>query len=81
MRKMEFAVPKEAMPEFAEEMATYELDNKVTGANHRGDIIIEIEYERHETPAIDDLEKFLEELVSKLETESGEEEQEEEDEK
>lgn len=71
MRTAQFAVPSEAMAEFADELAERNLDNTITGTNE-GEILIEVEYERDESDAIDELEETLEELREQIE--EGEEE-------
>lgn len=80
MRKAEFFVPSEVVVEFAEAMVNHNLRNTVSGTSEDGeDVIIEVEYGKEETKAIDELEKTLETLCEQLEAEQEEEEQEDEE--
>jgi hypothetical protein len=72
MRKAEFAVPSEVMAEFAGEMAERELDNKVVGADEDGDILVEVLYEKEETPIVDELEEILDKLREQVEEDEEE---------
>lgn len=66
MRKAEFYVPKEAMPEFALELSNRRLENSIGGVTEENEIVVEVEYDRDEESEIDELEDFLEEVISKL---------------
>lgn len=72
MRKVEFNVPSEVMTEFAEELATRNLDNTIVGTTDEGEIIIEINYERDETKEIDELEAIFEKLLEEIEEDEDE---------
>lgn len=72
MRKAEFNVPSEVMTEFAEELATRNLDNTIVGTTDEGEIIIEVNYERDETQEIDELESIFEKLLEEIEEEEDE---------
>ena len=65
MRKAEFEVPQEAMTEFADELASRNLNNTVTGTTKDGEIIIEVEYDKDESDNVDELEDILEKSVSR----------------
>lgn len=77
MRKAEFEVPSEVMAEFAEEMASRDLDNKVIGTNEDNEIVVEVNYEREESKSVDELEKILDNLREQMEEEEEEEEEDE----
>jgi HAMP domain-containing protein len=81
MRKAEFAVPSEVMAEFAEKLASQNLDNRVTGTNDEYEVLVEVEYERDQSDEIDELEEYLNELREQIEEEDEDENEEEEDEK
>jgi hypothetical protein len=72
MRKAEFNVPSEVMTEFAEELATRNLDNTIVGTTDEGEIIIEINYERDETKEIDELEAIFEKLLEEIDEDEDE---------
>ncbi|MBA3705150.1 MAG: hypothetical protein H0W84_04430 [Bacteroidetes bacterium] len=72
MRKAEFEVPSEVMAEFAEEMASRDLDNKVIGTNEDNEIVVEVNYEREESKSVDELEKILDNLREQIEEEEDE---------
>lgn len=76
MRKAEFEVPSEVMAEFAEEMASRDLDNKVIGTNEDNEIVVEVNYKREESKSVDELEKILDNLREQIEEEEEEEEDE-----
>jgi capsular polysaccharide biosynthesis protein len=75
MRKAEFEVPSEVMAEFAEEMASRDLDNKVIGTNDDNEIVVEVNYEREESKSVDELEKILDNLREQIEEEEEEEDE------
>ncbi len=75
MRKAEFEVPSEVMAEFAEEMASRDLDNKVIGTNEDNEIVVEVNYEREESKSVDELEKILDNLREQMEEEEEEEDE------
>ena len=75
MRKAEFEVPSEVMAEFAEEMASRYLDNKVIGTNEDNEIVVEVNYEREESKSVDELEKILDNLREQIEEEEEEEDE------
>jgi len=77
MRKAEFEVPSVVMAEFAEEMASRDLDNKVIGTNEDNEIVVEVNYEREESKSVDELEKILDNLREQMEEEEEEEEEDE----
>jgi capsular polysaccharide biosynthesis protein len=79
MRKAEFEVPSEVMAEFADELASRNLTNTVTGTNEEGEVIVEVQYERDEAKEVDQLEEILEKLRYEIEEEEQEESEEEED--
>ena len=79
MRKAEFAVPSEVMAEFAEKLATQDLDNKIVGTNDDYEVLVEVEYERDQSEEIDELEEYLNSLREQIEDEEEEEEDEDED--
>ena len=76
MRKCEFNVPQEGMTEFAEEMASRELNNTVTGTTEDGEIIIEVEYEKDESDEVDELEEILDKIISELDEDEDNDEDE-----
>lgn len=69
MRKAEFYVPKEAMPEFVLEMTGRKLENTISGVSEDDEIIIEVEYEKDDSDDVDELESLLEKLVEKFKEE------------
>ncbi len=73
MRKAEFEVPSEVMAEFADAMASRNLNNTVSGTTENGEIIVEVQYERDDSDEVDELEKILDKLCENLEEESEEE--------
>ena len=75
MRKAEFYVPSEVMAEFADELASKNLSNSITGTTEENEVIVEIEYDRDETDEVDELETALEKLREEIEEESEEEEE------
>ena len=79
MRKLELYVPSEVMAEFADELASKNLSNSITGTTEDGEVVIEVEYERDETDEVDELETALEKLCDELEEEQEEQEEEEEE--
>ena len=74
MRKAEFEVPQEAMTEFADELASRNLNNTVTGTTEDGEIIIEVEYDKDESDNVDELEGILEKIRIEAEEESEDDE-------
>jgi len=80
MRKAEFYVPTEVTEEFSDEMVGRKLTGIITGTSTDGEIVIEIDYEKSQTNAVDELEKILDHLIERLEEEQEEEEENEEDE-
>ena len=72
MRKVEFEVPQEAMTEFANELASRNLNNTVTGTTEEGEIIIEVEYDKEESYNVDELEEILEKIRDEQEEENEE---------
>lgn len=74
MRKADFEVPSEVMEEFTDAMVNRDLDNTITGTTEEGDIIIEVQYERNEAKAVDELENVLADLCEQLEKEEEEDE-------
>lgn len=80
MRKAEFAVPSEVMAEFAEKLASQNLDNKVMGTNDEYEVLVEVEYERDQSDEIDELEEYLNELREQIEEDDDEDEDENEEE-
>lgn len=70
MRKAEFEVPCEVMAEFADELASRDLDNKVVGTNEDNEILVEVIYEKEETKIVDELEHILENLREQMEEEN-----------
>lgn len=73
MRKIEFEVPSEVMVSFADELASRNLDNEVTGTNDAGEITIEVSYDRDEADEVDELESILEDLLKQLEEDKNDE--------
>ncbi|MBI4947606.1 MAG: hypothetical protein HY840_14530 [Bacteroidetes bacterium] len=69
MRKAEFFVPSEVMAEFAQELASKNLSNSITGTTEENEVIVEIEYDRDEADEVDELEELLEKLREELEEE------------
>lgn len=76
MRKAEFAVPSELMTEFADKLASHNLNNTITGTNDECEVLVEVEYERGQHEDIDELEEYINDLREKLEEEEEEEENE-----
>ena len=74
MRKAEFEVPQEAMTEFADELASRNLNNTVIGTTEDGEIIIEVEYDKDESDNVDELEDILEKIRIEAEEESEDDE-------
>ncbi len=73
MRKVEFNVPTEVIAEFAEELTNREINNSITGTTEDDEIIIEVEYEKTESDAVDELEQILEKLCAQIENEEEDE--------
>jgi len=72
MRKAEFAVPGDAILEFAEEMTSKGLSNEITGVTEDEELIVEVSYSKDESKAIDALEEYLDNLIEQSEEEEGE---------
>lgn len=68
-RKITLEVPSELIGEFTEKLTELELENSIKGKNDDDEILVEIEYEKDETSAIDELEEFLEEQKEALDAE------------
>ena len=77
MRKAEFAVPSEVMAEFAEKLASQDLENKVVGTNDDYEVLVEVKYEKDQSDEIDELEEYLSELREQIEEEEDEEDEDE----
>ncbi len=73
MRKVEFIVPTEIIVAFAEELTSREIKNSITGTTEDDEIIIEVEYDKNESDAVDELEEILEKLISQIEDEPEDE--------
>jgi len=67
MRKVEFNVPTEVITEFAEELTNRDVSNSIIGTTEDDEIIIEVEYDKNESDAVDELEEILDKLISALE--------------
>ena len=72
MRKVEFNVPTEVITEFAEELTNRDVSNSIIGTTEDDEIIIEVEYEKSESDAVDELEAILEKLCAEIENEEEE---------
>ena len=72
MRKVEFNVPTEVITEFAEELTNRDVSNSIIGTTEDDEIIIEVEYEKSESEAVDELEAILEKLSAQIEDEEEE---------
>lgn len=75
MRKLELYVPTEVMADFAQELASKNLSNSITGTTEENEVVVEIEYERDESDEVDELETALQKLCDELEEEQEEEEE------
>jgi hypothetical protein len=74
MRKASFEVPAEVIGEFTEKMTELELNNSITGKTENDEIEIEVLYEKEESEQVDELEEYLDELISQIEEEEESEE-------
>ncbi len=63
MRRAHFEVPEGAMCEFARELASRQLNNTIVGVNPDEEVVIQVDYDRNETEAIDELEEVLDGLL------------------
>jgi len=72
MRKVEFNVPTEVITEFAEELTNRDVSNSIIGTTEDDEIIIEVEYEKSESEAVDELEAILEKLSAQIEDDEEE---------
>ena len=72
MRKVEFNVPTEVIAEFAVELTNRNVSNSIIGTTEDDEIIIEVEYEKTESEAVDELEEILEKLSAQIEDEEEE---------
>jgi capsular polysaccharide biosynthesis protein len=75
MRNAEFNVPPEVITEFVAEMTNRNLSNCIIGTTEDDEIIIEVEYEKIESDAVDELEEILNKLSADIEQEEEEEEE------
>jgi hypothetical protein len=64
MRKIDFYVPETIMADFAEELSSSMLPNRIAGKTDDNKIIIEVEYEKDESDMVDGLEDYLDELMT-----------------
>jgi hypothetical protein len=64
MRKIEFYVPEKIMADFAEELSSSMLPNKIMGKTDDNKIIIEVKYEKDESEMVDGMEDYLDELIN-----------------
>ncbi len=69
MRKAEFEVPAELMPEFTEALVETELKHSLTGVNGEGEIVIEVQYKRDEADTVNELEEQLDNLLERADEE------------
>jgi hypothetical protein len=69
MKKFEFQVPEKLFGDFTGKLETMVLRNQVLGRNEDNEIEIEVYYENSENKKIDDLEKYLNELIKKMQSE------------
>lgn len=72
MKKINFEVPTEGMPEFVEDLSSRNLSNSVVGTNEDGDIIIEVFYDKEDEDEINQLENLLEKIIDELDFEDDE---------
>ena len=72
-RTITLEVPPQLIGDFTDKLTELEFENSILGKNDDDEILIEIFYEKEETPAIDELEAFLEEQKALLEEEEEEE--------
>lgn len=72
MKKINFEVPTEGMPEFVEDLSSRNLSNSVLGTNEDGDIIIEVFYDKEDEDEINQLENLLEKIIDELDFEDDE---------
>jgi hypothetical protein len=64
MRKIEFYVPETIMADFAEELSSSMLPNRIMGKTDDNKIIIEVKYEKDESEMVDGMEDYLDELIN-----------------
>jgi capsular polysaccharide biosynthesis protein len=72
MRKVEFNVPTEVITEFVDELTNRNVSNSIIGTTENDEIIIEVEYEKTENEAVNELEEILEKLSAQIEDEEEE---------
>ena len=72
MRKVEFNVPTEVITEFVDELTNRNVSNSIIGTTENDEIIIEVEYEKTESEAVNELEEILEKLSAQIEDEEEE---------
>ncbi len=74
MRKAEFNVHPQVIVEFTEELTDRDLVNSLTGTTEKGEVIVEVEYEKNESKLVDELEGILENLSENIEDENDDDE-------
>jgi hypothetical protein len=80
MRKAQFEVPIEVIGDFVGKMTELELSNSIVDLTEDNEIEIEVLYEKSESKDVDELEEYLDQLITELEEQENEEEEEEEEE-
>jgi thiamine biosynthesis lipoprotein ApbE len=66
-RRITFELPPAIISEFCEELSSTDLENEIMGVTDTGEIIVEVYYDKNESDAVDDLEKFFDELSENME--------------
>lgn len=72
-RSITLEVPPQLIGDFTDKLTELEFENSILGKNEDDEILIEILYEKEESPEIDGLEAFLDEQKALLELEEEEE--------
>lgn len=62
MGKVEFYVPSPVMVEFCDEIINSNLSNSIVATTDEDEIVIEVEFSKNESKAVDKLEELLETL-------------------
>jgi hypothetical protein len=72
-RRIAFELPLAIISEFCEELSTTDLENEIMGVTDTGEIILEVYYDKNECDAVDELEKFFDELLENMDNMEHEE--------
>jgi hypothetical protein len=77
MRNVQFEVPQQVIGDFCQKLLESGLNNTIVDYTDDGEIGVEVEYERGDEKTVDDLEEYLDELISEIEDEDDDDEEDE----